>query len=328
MKPGRLNLLTDIAGLAVGHAEDNTVKSGVTVITGDAPFTAAVNIMGGAPGSRETALLEADKLVSDVDAIVLAGGSAFGLDAAGGVMQGLRDRGRGYAVGDHRVPIVPAAIIFDLNNGGAKDWKENPYPDLGRGALDAAGQRFVLGSAGAGTGAMAGDVKGGLGSASLELDGGVTVAALAVVNALGSPLVPGQGRFWAAAFECDGEFGGHGIAQQHDPLVEPALPKLALANTTIAVIATNARLDKAGCQRLATAAHDGMARALVPSHTPFDGDCIFALSTGAGPEAGPAEQLRLGHAASICLARAIARGVYEASPADSDPMPTARQIIG
>lgn len=331
MQQGPLNLITDIAGLKVGNAQNDTLKSGVTVLTADQPFTASVNVMGGAPGTRETSLLEADKLVTSIDAIVLSGGSAFGLDAATGVMQGLRQAGRGYAVGPHRVPIVPAAILFDLENGGRKDWHDSPYPAMGEAALAAAATRFDLGSAGAGTGAIAGDVKGGLGSASVILDGGITVAALVAVNALGSPLTPAMpqtGRkFWAAPFEVNEEFGGQGIATAIDPLAEPDLPKLKEGNTTIAIVATDACLDKAGCYRLATAAHDGMARALVPAHTPFDGDCIFGVSTGDGETVSALDQLRIGHAAALCLARAVARGVYEASDTDTDAMPTARQVL-
>ena len=325
MKPGDRNLLTDIDGLLVGNAEDGKLKSGVTVVLADRPVTAAVNVMGGAPGTRETALLDPDKIVEGIDAIVLSGGSAFGLDAASGVVDGLRERGRGFEVGRHRVPIVPAAIIFDLENGGDKTWSDSPYPALGRAALDAAGADFGLGSVGAGTGAIAGDIKGGLGSASIRLEGGATVAALAVVNSLGSPIVPGEGRFWAAPFEIGDEFGGLGMADNHDPLAEPRLPKLDTAgaggNTTIAVVATDAALDKAGCLRMATAAHDGMARAIVPAHTPFDGDCVFALSAGSGDTAPPADQLRIGHAAATCLARAIARGVWNAAPAKGDAAP-------
>ena len=327
MQPGRKNLITDRSGRRVGNASADRIKSGVTVITADTPFTAGVNIMGGAPGSRETALLDPDKLVCDVDAIVLAGGSAFGLDAASGVMQGLRDQGRGFAVGEHRIPIVPAAILFDLNNGGEGAGTENPYPRLGLDALNAAGPQFDLGTAGAGTGAIAGDYKGGLGSASIVLEGGITVAAIVAVNSLGSAIVPHQGRFWAAPFECDDEFGGLGMASQHDALTEPDLPKLNGANTTIAVVATDAALDKAGCQRMATAAHDGMARALVPSHTPFDGDCIFGIATGEGAMPGPLDQLRIGHAASLCLSRAIARGVYHATGVAGDPMPAFRDQL-
>ena len=329
MQPGKTNLITDIDGLKVGNAADTALKSGVTVITADTPFTAGVSILGGAPGSRETPLLDPDKLVSDIDAIVLSGGSAFGLDAASGVMDGLHRAGRGFAVGPHHVPIVPAAILFDLNNGGAKDWPQNPYPELGRKALTNAAEAFDLGTEGAGTGALAGDVKGGLGSASLVLEGGISVGAVVAVNALGSPLVPGQQCFWAGLDEIDDEYGGLGAAQTHDPRIMPAMPKLDLGggNTTIAVIATDARLDKAGCQRLAVAAHDGMARALRPAHTLFDGDCVFAVSTATGGAPDPLMQMQLGHAAAICLSRAICRGVWSARAADGDLLPTAREVL-
>lgn len=335
MQQGRTNLITDIAGLKVGNAEDGRLKSGVTVVTADKPFVAGVSIMGGAPGSRETPLLDPDKLVTDIDAIVLSGGSAFGLEAAGGVMEGLRQAGRGFAVGPHHVPIVPAAILFDLNNGGDKSWSDNPYPALGLDAFNNAGTTFDLGHFGAGKGALAGDIKGGLGSASMVFEDGTTVGALVAVNALGSPLVPGQGRFWGGIDEIGDEFGGLGTATAHDPRHFPDLPKMSLGgqdsqlggNTTIAVVATNTRLDKAGCQRLAIAAHDGMSRALRPAHTLFDGDCIFALSTGETPTPDALHQMRIGHAAALCLSRAICRGVWAADAEDGDLLPSARQMV-
>ncbi|MEX5727415.1 L-aminopeptidase/D-esterase-like protein [Rhodovulum iodosum] len=321
MRPGARNLITDVAGLQVGQAEDHGVKTGVSVVLGAAPFVAAVHVMGGAPGTRETELLAPDRLVQEVDALVLAGGSAFGLDAASGVADGLRAQGRGFAVGGQRVPIVPGAILFDLLNGGDKGWAENPYKALGRAALDAAGTEVALGSAGAGTGAMTADLKGGLGSASLVLDGGITVGALVAVNALGSAVMGGGPEFWAAPFEMETEFGGLG-AGRHDPGAEPR-PEAGLGQaTTIAIVATDAALTQAEATRLAVAAHDGMARALVPSHTPFDGDLVFAAATGALPlPEGGFEALRLGHAAAVCLARAIARGVYHAASAPGDPKP-------
>ncbi|TPE53939.1 P1 family peptidase [Amaricoccus solimangrovi] len=327
MSPGPRNLITDVPGLVVGNASDAGLKSGVTVLTAEAPFTAAVDIRGGAPGTRESALLEPGRLVETVDALVLSGGSAFGLDAASGVMEELRARGRGFAVGDTRVPIVPAAILFDLLNGGAKDWAENPYPALGRAALRAAGEDFALGTAGAGTGATTATVKGGLGSASLALPGGATVGALVAVNAMGGVLVPGTRKFWAAPFEIGDEFGGLGAHPDPVPpfTARPMKPgpeeEPARANTTIAIVATDAGLDKAGAFRLAVAAHDGLARAIVPAHTPFDGDLVFGVSTGARPVEGPLEQMRLCHAAAVCLARAVARAVHAAAPERGDRMP-------
>jgi L-aminopeptidase/D-esterase-like protein len=175
MRPGPCNLITDIAGLRVGHAQDATLRSGCTVLTADRPFTAAVHVMGGAPGTRETDLLAPDKLVQEVDALVLSGGSAFGLDACSGVADGLRAMGRGFAVGKQRVPIVPGAILFDLLNGGEKAWSRNPYYDLGRHALTQASTDFEIGTAGAGYGAMTGYWKGGLGSASIILPSGIAV---------------------------------------------------------------------------------------------------------------------------------------------------------
>ncbi|SMX45430.1 P1 family peptidase [Actibacterium lipolyticum] len=328
MKPGPRNLITDVAGLRVGNAEDDGVKTGVSVLLGDVPFTAAVNVMGGAPGTRETDLLAPDKLVQEVDALVLSGGSAFGLDAASGVADALREQGRGFAVGDQRVPIVPGAILFDLLNGGAKDWAENPYKTLGRTALANASETFALGTKGAGTGATTAALKGGLGSASVVLDCGITVGALVAVNALGAVTMGDGPEFWAAPFEMSHEFGGKGIGK-HDPHQEPRPEARLGENTTIAIIATDAALTQAQATRLAVAAHDGMARAIVPSHTPFDGDLIFTAATGAKPLPDPAfEALRLGHAAATCLARAIARGVHQATPAPGDTLPTWAEKFG
>lgn len=321
MRPGARNLITDVAGLRVGNADDAALRSGVTVLLGERPFTAAVSVMGGAPGTRETDLLSPDRLVQAVDALVLSGGSAFGLAACDGVMAGLRDAGRGFAVGPARVPIVPGAILFDLLNGGDKDWRENPYPALGRTALAAAGTDFALGTAGAGYGAMTGRWKGGLGSASVILDSGVTVGALVAVNALGSVTMGEGPEFWAAPFEMGDEFGGFG-AGRHDPAAEPAPAKRVGEATTIAVVATDAALTQAQCRRVAVAAQDGIARAVVPAHTLLDGDLVFAAATGARALADPvADVFAIGHAAALCLTRAIARGVYHASPMAGDRQP-------
>lgn len=316
MRPGPLNLITDVEGLRVGNAGDARLKSGVTVLTAEAPFACGVHVMGGAPGTRETDLLAPDRLVQAVDALVLSGGSAFGLGAAEGVMAGLRAAGRGFAVGAARVPIVPAAILFDLLNGGDKGWEDSPYPALGRRALESAGTRFDLGTAGAGTGAMTARWKGGLGSASAVMEDGVTVGALVAVNALGSVTAP-SGQFWAAPWEMGAEFGGLGLGGPFDPGDEPVPQKRQGEATTIAIVATDAGLDKAGLTRMAVGAHDGLARAILPSHTPFDGDLVFALSTGRRP----ADPFRLGHAAACVLARAVARAVFEATPAPGDLQP-------
>jgi len=322
MRAGPRNLITDVAGLRVGNASDDSLRSGATVLVGDLPFTAAVHVMGGAPGTRETDLLAPDKLVQQVDALVLSGGSAFGLDAASGVADGLRAMGRGFVVGNQRVPIVPGAILFDLLNGGDKGWTENPYKPLGRAALAAAAEEFALGTAGAGTGATCHGLKGGLGSASVVLESGLTVGALVAVNALGSVTVADGPQFWAAPWELDGEFGGLGLPPRFPALEEPRLGKRPGEATTIAIIATDAALTQAQAQRLAVAAHDGMARAIVPSHTPFDGDLVFAAATGARELTDTiADPFQLGHAAACCLARAIARAVYLAAPEAGDTLP-------
>lgn len=329
MIPGPRNLITDIAGLRVGHASDGGLKSGVTVLVGDRPLTAAVQVMGGAPGTRETDLLAPGRLVQQVDALVLAGGSAFGLAACDGVMEALHAAGRGFAVGEARVPIVPGAIIFDLLNGGAKGWDRNPYPALGHAACGAAGSDFALGSVGAGTGALTGRLRGGLGSASAILGSGHSVGALVVVNALGQATIGEGPHFWAAPWEIDAEFGGRGLPAQFPASDEPPPAKRLGEATTIAIVATDAALDRAGLHRLATAAHDGMARALVPSHTPLDGDLVFAVSTGEKPLKEPvAEGFGLGHAAACVLARAIARGVFAARALPDDPQPCWQDLHG
>lgn len=325
MRPGPRNLITDVAGLRVGNAHDAGLRSGVTVLTGDRPFTAAVHVMGGAPGTRETDLLAPERLVQQVDALVLSGGSAFGLDACSGVADGLRAMGRGFAVGDQRVPIVPGAILFDLLNGGDKTWDRNPYYALGRQALEALTETPALGTAGAGYGALTGRQKGGLGSASVVLASGHRVGALVAVNALGSATVGDGPHFWAAPWEMAGEFGALGPAPAHEPGHEPPPMKRMGEATTIAILATDAALTQAECLRLATAAQDGMARALVPSHTLLDGDLVFAASTGARPLSDPiADPFALGHAAACCLARAIARAVFLAEPMEGDRQPAYR----
>lgn len=327
MRAGSRNLITDVAGLKVGNAEDHEIKTGCTVLVGEKPFVAAVNVMGGAPGTRETDLLAPDRLVQEVDALVLSGGSAFGLDAASGVADMLRREGRGFAVGELHVPIVPGAILFDLLNGGQKDWDENPYKALGEKALATAGTSFLLGTAGAGTGAILYKRKGGLGSASCILENGITVGALVAVNALGA--ADHDGRFWAAPFEMGAEFGGLGTPEGYDPGLEIGPDKGFGQATTIAIVATDAELTQAQAQRMATTAQDGIARALVPSHTPLDGDLVFAAATGAKTLNDPLEDtFRLGHAAACCLARAIARGVYSAKPAAGDPFPTWEESYG
>ena len=328
MRPGPRNLITDVPGLRVGNAHDANLRSGTTILTADQPFVAAVHVMGGSPGTRETDLLAPDRMVQDIDAIFLSGGSAFGLDAGQGVMQGLRAKDRGFAVGPVKVPIVPGAIVFDLLNGGEKDWSESPYPTLGRRAFDAAAPDFALGTAGAGYGAMTGTLKGGLGSASCVLPSGLTVGALVVVNALGQATVGETPHFWAAPWEEGTEFGGLGPApmQRHDA----PLPRKRLGEaTTIAIVATDATLTKAQAHRMAVAAHDGMARALVPAHTPLDGDLVFSVATAGKPlQDSLTDPFQLGHAAATCLARAIARAVYLARPEPLDLQPSWQSRFG
>lgn len=330
---GAKNLITDVAGILVGNADDRAGKTGTTVVLCEHPAVASMHVMGGAPGTREAALLAPEQTVETVDALVLSGGSAFGLDAAGGVMSSLAGRGRGFAVGPARVPIVPAAILFDLVNGGDKEWGETPpYRDLGIAALDAASPDFELGTAGAGAGATTATLKGGLGSASSVLENGITIGALVAVNAVGSATIGDTPHFWAAPFEEGDEFGALGLPHPIPENARGIRTKLDSApggNTTIAVVATDAVLTKAQAKRLAVAAHDGLARALWPAHTPFDGDLVFAVATGKKPLREPqSDLLRLGAAAAATLARAIARGVHGATPAEADAKPTWRQLTG
>jgi L-aminopeptidase/D-esterase-like protein len=307
------NDLTDVAGIAVGHATDLALGSGVTAILFDPPATAAVAVMGGAPGGRDTGLLAPEMTVEAVNAIVLSGGSAYGLDAAGGVQAALREMGSGFAVGDALIPIVPQAILFDLLNGGNKDWgRFSPYRELGYAAATAAGTDFALGTVGAGTGATTATIKGGLGSASMRTDAGHTVAAIVAVNAVGSPLIGTGPWFWAAPFEQAAEFGGLGWPAAIDTALR--LKGGPGTSTTIGLIATDAVLSKAQAYRLAIMAHDGLARAVLPAHAPLDGDTIFAAATGRRPLGDPiAELTALGFAATLVMARAIARGVHAAT---------------
>lgn len=311
------NLLTDVAGVSVGHATDLTLGSGVTVIIFDEMAVASGVVLGGAPGTRDTRLLEPEATVPGVDAFVLSGGSAFGLDAAGGVQAWLRAQGRGWRLRDAVIPIVSQAILFDLLNGGDKDWGVfSPYRDLGYAAACAAGpDEFALGTVGAGTGATVPGLKGGLGSASAITSGGHVVAALVAVNAVGSPMVGDGPHFWAAPYEIGGEFGGLGmkasVAADDLRLRVKGAPPSGTA-TTIGLVATDAVLTKAQAKRLAIMANDGLARALLPAHAPTDGDVVFAAATGRRAMADPSALTEIGHVATLVMARAIARGVYEA----------------
>ncbi|HML08408.1 MAG TPA: P1 family peptidase [Xanthobacteraceae bacterium] len=310
------NLITDVAGLRVGHAEDHRLASGATAVVFEEPVVASIDVRGGGPGTRETALLDPAQTVQGIDAITLAGGSAFGLDAASGVQAWLKEHNRGFVVRSARVPIVPAAIIFDLLSGGDKEWgRFPPYRELGYAAAEAAAADFALGSVGAGTGATTVDCKGGIGSASAESADGAVVGALAVVNAAGSVLVGHGPWFWAAPFERDGEFGGRGHPPTFPPgAFEPFTKGDARESTTLVVVATDAILTKAQAKRLAVMAQTGFARAIYPVHTPLDGDVVFAASTSRRPLADPLIGLtKLGALAGNVVARAIARGVFAAS---------------
>jgi len=310
------NLITDVAGLKVGHADDPALGSGTSAVIFDEPAVASVDLRGGGPGSRETELLAAHSTVERVDAIVLSGGSAFGLDATSGVQGWLHEQGRGFAIGPARVPIVPGAIVFDLLSGGDKRWgRFSPYRDLGYQAAVAASADFALGSAGGGLGATTATLKGGIGSASAETADGVTVGALVIVNAVGNVTIGDGPHFWAAPFEQNNEFGGRGWPTTFGPdalaIRTKGGPREA---TTIALVATDAVLTKAQCHRLAVMAQTGCARAIYPVHTPLDGDIVFAAATGKKPLPDPLFALTaLGSLAANVLARAIARGVYEAT---------------
>jgi L-aminopeptidase/D-esterase-like protein len=311
------NLITVIPGLRVGHAHDEKLASGVTVLILDFPAVASIAIHGGAPGLRDTGLLEPEMTVGRVDALVLSGGSVFGLDSMGGAVACLRESGRGFAIRDIKVPIAPGAALFDLLNGGDKNFGREPvYWHLGYKAAAAAGQDFALGSVGAGFGATTENLKGGLGSASTATSGGFLVGALVAVNTVGRATIGDGPHFWAAPYEKYGEFGGLGW-----PAPWPAdalafrIKGGAPENTTIAIVATNAALSKAEAKRLAIMAHDGMSRALRPAHAPMDGDTVFSAATGTAVKVPTiVDMTEIGHCAADCLARAIARAVYEATP--------------
>jgi L-aminopeptidase/D-esterase-like protein len=313
------NLLTDIEGVRVGHADDARVASGVTAVIFDQPAIASIDVRGGGPGLRESALLQPEATVEAVDAITLSGGSALGLDAAGGVQAWLAERGRGLRIRQAVIPIVPGAICFDLLNGGNKAWgRFPPYRDLAYAAACAASTDFSLGSVGAGLGATTANFKGGLGSASAQTEGGVTVAALAVVNAVGCVTVGDGPWFWAAPFEVGGEFGGRGLPPSFTADMLKARLKggpdaTSSENTTLVVVVTDAILTKPQAKRLAMIAQTGMARAIYPVHAPTDGDVVFAAATGRKPVDPLHGLTELGMVAANTVARAIARGVHAAA---------------
>ncbi|HXL12515.1 MAG TPA: P1 family peptidase [Bradyrhizobium sp.] len=313
------NRLTDIAGVRVGHAEDAALASGVTAVIFDSPAVAAIDVRGGGPGTRETSLLDLANTVERIDALALAGGSAFGLDAGGGVQARLAEQGRGFVVRGAVIPIVPGAIIFDLLNGGDKAWgRFAPYREFGYAAATAASTDFAIGSVGAGLGATTANFKGGLGSASAATQEGVAVAALAVVNAAGTVTVGDGPWFWAAPFEVDGEYGGRGLppsftSQMLAMRLKGGAAATAVENTTLAVVVTDAILTKPQAKRLAMIAQTGFARAIYPVHAPLDGDVVFAAATCEKPIDPLVGLTELGLVAANVVARAVARGVYAAT---------------
>ena len=334
-----MGAITDVAGILVGqhHRIDPDVElgsgwaAGTTVVLTPPGTVGAVDCRGGAPGTRETDLLDPINSVRHVDAVVLSGGSAFGLAAAHGVMEWLEEQGRGVAIEDGVVPIVPAAVIFDLPVGG---WKCRPNAEFGWAAAEGAGTDVAIGTVGAGVGARVGVLKGGVGTASVTLESGVTVGAIVVVNAAGDAVDPATGLPWLA--DQIEEFGL--VAPPADQIAAYADRHSGLSplNTTIAVVATDAVLSKAGCRRMAVAAQDGLARTIRPCHTPLDGDTVFALATGAievppDPET-PASMspevpliTALGAAAADCLARAVLVGMLAAESVAG--IPTYRDML-
>ncbi|GBR45377.1 P1 family peptidase [Neokomagataea thailandica] len=325
---GPRNLITDVPGLQVGYADAPSNCTGVSVILPRAPAAAAVDIRGGGPATRETDTLTLGNMVHTVDAIVLSGGSVYGLASGDGAAAWLGARGRGFAFRPSPTtppaPIVPTAALYDLATGGDKNWGANPpYQALGMTAIARASDSFPLGTHGAGYGATAGALKGGIGSASYMTHDGITVGAIVACNSLGSVVVPGERRFWAGEFEIGDEFGGLGPAKSATSPEDWGLAKLnpqPRTNTTLACIATDITLTNDELKRVAILAQDGMARAIRPVHAPFDGDVVFALSTAQQnptPAPGSLERnilvTRIGALAADVLARAIARGVYLAT---------------
>ena len=325
---GPRNLVTDVKGLRVGNAHDDRLKSGTTVLVPDLPAVAAAQVLGGAPGTRETDALEPHNRLDAIHAIALSGGSAFGLDAAGGAQAALREAGVGVEVAGRLVPVVPAAILFDLANGDDDEWgRYPPYRELGYEATKSAALDFEIGTAGAGFGATSAGLKGGLGSASTALPGGITIGAIAAVNPLGSVTIADTPHFWAAPFEIGDEFGGLGLPNPWPENAKEifwkfAEPPWGNRNTTIAVIATDAILTKAEAKRLAINAHGGFTRAIWPSHSPADGDIVFGLATGAtGIVPDERTAMELSALAASTMARAIARAVHAATPSPGDKVP-------
>lgn len=326
MRPGEHNAITDVEGIEVGHhtRDEGGWLTGVTVVTGPPGTTAGVDVRGGGPGTRETDILDPRNLVNANDAIVLTGGSAFGLGTVDGVMRGVYADGRGWAMGteEQRVPMVSGAVLFDLGRGGS--WLHHPSADDGQRAYEARSTGPVeQGCVGAGTGAVCGGLKGGIGTASVVLDSGFTIGAIVAVNAVGSAIAP-DGTLLGASLGLGDEFAGlpqpaqervtEHVARNRAE-IEELLSQVGKA-TTIGIIATDAALDKAWCSKLAGIAHDGFARALNPVHTAFDGDTVFTLATHKRPITGPLDILDVQTAVADVMSRAIVHAVLAATSVD------------
>ena len=337
--PGPKNLITDVVGIQVGHAQDKKIGTGVTVITGNNPFSASVDVRGGGPGTRETDMLSLENSIGRADAIVLSGGSAYGLDACSEIQDLLREDQKGYQLGKAIIPLVPGAVIFDLNINDNPHvnvlGKKSPWRILANKAYKSVKNDLLLGSYGAGCGATTATLKGGQGSSSWiqKFSNGkeYTVGAIVINNAVGNPLLNNGPSFLSGHLELENEFGGHGLSNaRYDNIlrakrIPPSLGKTKTfnnisSNTVIGVIATDAPLTRANLKRLAIMAHDGIARSLNPAHTPMDGDTIFSISTNQDHQDQVLENvdiLALGARASDCVARACNRAVYEAKSVGS-----------
>ncbi len=330
-QPGPKNLITDVDGIRIGNTHNAEIRTGVTVLLPDEPSITAVDIRGGGPGTRETTLLDPKYSVERTHGLVLSGGSAFGLDAATGVQSYLKEQGKGFPVGGANIPIVPQAILFDMLNGGNKDWgRRPPFQDMAYEACQSATDTFKLGTIGAGFGATTLNYKGGLGSASFLTEGGIQVGAIVAVNAAGSTTIGDTKNFWAAPFELNNEFGGLGSPSiMPDGATEPKLKGMSGQNTTIAIVATNVALTPSEAQRFAIMAQTGLSHAIYPAHTPLDGDIVFSISTEKIPLRDPVTSLaKLGTWGANTLARAIARAIYEATPfTEQDSLPCYRAVL-
>ncbi len=314
---GPSNSITDIDGFLIGNAHDDNIKSGVTVLTRSTSFRASVSILGGAPGTKETDLLSPDKIVENIDGIVLAGGSAFGLDASSGVMDCLRSQNRGFDTGSIKVPIVPSAILFDLKNGGFKDWNINPYRELGQNAFLNISDKFEIGSVGAGCGGTTSVVKGGLGTTSIFYGDRIKVGAIVAVNSVGSPCFPGTNILYSDFYSGNKE---HLDNPPDSPMIN-STKLLTGEATTLGIVCTNLNLNKNDLNRIATSAHSGIARAIEPSHTPFDGDIIFSATSGTQPIDSKDKDLMLVcQLSALCITRAIGSAIKAARKKKGDQL--------